>query len=265
MAIKLLSQPLMPGQHGIGEHAAIGANLQKARCVPDCLAVAGPSLIASWQMLYGPARCKAMTRSESAASHKDVCKACVCLAGCTLCCAAARAHMCLLFKPLHACSLKSSKTEFTVHPRQQYAGYMLCNSMQMMTMPSLVCMWGPASICPACDGSASSRMVHRASPSVQVGQEQQRAGRAAQGDAADERAAPPQHCHVPGRLLRAALHGHRVLRAGLPARHPAARPGVPGAPKPSDALLLSCPSFSLKCLDAGLPCTASFCCVKTSL
>ena len=149
VAIKLLSQPLMPGQHGIEEHAAVGSSLQKARCVPACIAVAGPSLMASWQMLYGPARCKAMTRSESAASHKDVCKACVCLAGCTLCCAAARAHMCLLFQPLHACSLKSSKTESTVHSGQQYAGYMLCDSMQMMTTPSLSCASHPASACPA--------------------------------------------------------------------------------------------------------------------
>ena len=31
VAIKLLSQPLMPGQHGAGEHAGLGPSLQKLR------------------------------------------------------------------------------------------------------------------------------------------------------------------------------------------------------------------------------------------
>ena len=47
VAIKLLSQPLMPGQHGIGEYAAIGANLQRAKCVHDWVSYAAPSLTAS--------------------------------------------------------------------------------------------------------------------------------------------------------------------------------------------------------------------------
>ncbi len=49
------------------------------------------------------------------------------------------------------------------------------------------------------------------------------AGGATQGGAADGGAAPPQHCNVSGRLLLAAVHGHRVLRARLAARHPVTR------------------------------------------
>ena len=123
-------------------------------------------------------------------------------------------------------------------------------------------------LCLPCLDRPTWCMLHNLGNRLQVRQEQQRAGRAAQGDAADERAAPPQHRHVPGRVLRAALHGHRVLRAGVPARHPAARPGMLGAPKMPQLEMSVFLSFTnSSCADASfyLPCTAEFWRIQLSL
>ena len=54
------------------------------------------------------------------------------------------------------------------------------------------------------------------------------AGGAAQGGAADGGAASPQHSHVPGRLLLAPMHGHRVLCTRLAAWHPVTCSWPPG-------------------------------------